>query len=95
MDMPKAILMEEKDNVATLITPIDKGHQVQIEGGEQKYTVQAKDHIPYGHKIALQDIDKGGEVIKYGEVIGRSTDPIKAGSHVHIHNIESLSLGSL
>ncbi len=95
MDMQKAIMMEEKDNVATLITPIDKGQQVQIEVGEQNFTVQAQDPIPYGHKIALKDIDKGGEVIKYGEVIGRSTDHIREGSHVHIHNIESLSLGNL
>jgi altronate dehydratase len=48
-----------------------------------------------GHGIALKDIIKGEEVIKYGEVIGRSTDHIKEGSHVHIHNIESLSLGNL
>jgi altronate dehydratase small subunit len=95
MDMPKAIMMEEKDNVATLITTIDKGHQVQIEVGEKKITVQAIDQIPYGHKIALKDIIKGEEVIKYGEVIGRSTDHIREGSHVHIHNIESLSLGNL
>jgi len=95
MDMPKAIMMEEKDNVATLITSIDKGHQIQIEVGEKKITLQALDDIPYGHKIAFKDIDKGGEVIKYGEVIGRSTDHIKAGCHVHIHNIESLSLGNL
>jgi hypothetical protein len=47
MDMPKAIMMEEKDNVATLITTIDKGHQVQIEVGEKKFTVQTKDHIPW------------------------------------------------
>ena len=95
MDLPKAIMMEEKDNVATLICTIDKDHQVQVEVGEQNFRVQAQDPIPYGHKIALKDIDKGGEVIKYGEVIGRSTDNIKEGSHVHIHNIESLSLGNL
>lgn len=95
MEIKKAILMDEKDNVATLLIEVEKGQQVQIEAGEQNVTLQAKDHIPYGHKIALKDIDKAGEVIKYGEVIGRSTNHIQEGSHVHIHNIESLSLGDL
>jgi altronate dehydratase small subunit len=95
MDMPKAIIMEEKDNVATLITSVDKGHQVQVEAGDKKITVQAQDDIPYGHKIAFTDIDKGEEVIKYGEVIGRSTAHINTGCHVHVHNIESLNLGNL
>ena len=95
MVMQKAIMMEEKDNVATLITTIDIGQQVQIEVGEQNFTVQAQDPIPYGHKIALKDIDKGGEVIKYGEVIGRSTDHIEKGCHVHVHNVESHSLWDL
>ena len=95
MDVPKAIMIEEKDNVATLLSGIEEGSQVQIEISERNFTVQAIDQIPYGHKIALKDIIKGEEVIKYGEVIGRSTDHIKEGSHVHIHNIESLSLGNL
>jgi len=87
--------MDEKDNVATLLIEVESGQQVLIESGEQNVTVQASEKIPYGHKIALKDIDKAGEVVKYGEVIGRSTDPIQKGCHVHVHNIESLNLGDL
>jgi altronate dehydratase small subunit len=47
-------------------------------------------HIPYGHKFATRDIAKGEDIIKYGEVIGRATQDIKAGSHTHIQNLESL-----
>jgi len=95
MNIQKAIIMEQKDNVATLLSGIEEGSQVQIEIGERNFTVQAKEPIPYGHKIALKDIDKGGEVIKYGEVIGRAIDHIKEGTHVHVHNTESLSAGNL
>lgn len=46
--------------------------------------------ISYGHKFAVEDIQRGTNVIKYGEVIGRATAPIPRGAHAHVHNIESL-----
>jgi len=95
MNIQQAIMMDEKDNVATLLTAIEKGHQVQIKVGERSFTVQAKETIPYGHKIALKDIEKGGKVIKYSEVIGQALDPIEEGTHVHVHNTESLSAKNL
>ena len=52
-------------------------------------TLTGKGDIPAGHKIALQDIQKGEFVIKYGEIIGRATDTIKKGEWVHTHNIKS------
>jgi altronate dehydratase small subunit len=95
MDIQKAIMMDQNDNVATLLSAIEEGNQVQIAVDEQNFTIQAKQAIPYGHKIALKDIEKGREVIKYGEVIGRAKDHIKEGTHVHVHNTESLSAGDL
>jgi altronate dehydratase small subunit len=35
-------------------------------------------------------IEKGEAIVKYGEVIGRATQQIILGKHVHIHNVESL-----
>lgn len=52
-------------------------------------TLTGKGDIPAGHKIALQDIEQGEFVIKYGEIIGRATIPIKQGEWVHTHNIKS------
>ena len=40
-----------------------------------------------GHKYALRDIAEGEAVIKYGNPIGHATAPIKAGEHVHFHNV--------
>ncbi len=52
-------------------------------------TVKANADIPYGHKIALVDIPKGAQVTKYALSIGSALEDIKAGDHVHIHNVES------
>jgi hypothetical protein len=45
-----------------------------------------KEPIPFGHKVARQDIAKGDSVIKYGVAIGKATTTIRAGEHVHVHN---------
>lgn len=51
--------------------------------------LEAAGDIPAGHKIALTDIAAGEKVIKYGEVIGRATADIRAGDHVHTHNVRT------
>ena len=42
-----------------------------------------------GHKYALRDIAKGENIIKYGNPIGHATADIKAGEHVHTHNVKT------
>jgi altronate hydrolase len=43
--------------------------------------------VPRGHKTAVRDIPEGAPVRKYGQVIGVATAPIRAGGHVHTHNL--------
>lgn len=49
--------------------------------------VEPRDDIPGGHKVAVHDIADGAPVHKYGTVIGFASQPIKAGEHVHVHNL--------
>lgn len=51
--------------------------------------LKGNDKIPAGHKFARRDIKKDEFVIKYGQVIGRATQEIKAGDWVHTHNVKS------
>jgi len=90
-DFIKAILMNEKDNVATALLPVKKGRNVEIIYNNDVSTlVIALDDIDIYHKIAIKSIDNGDKVYKYGETIGRATGFIKAGQHVHVNNIESV-----
>lgn len=43
--------------------------------------------VPSGHKIALVDIQKGKSVRRYGQVIGVARQDIRAGEHIHVHNL--------
>ena len=49
--------------------------------------------IGTGHKIALCALAGGAKVIKYGQPIGLTTQPIGVGEHVHIHNVVSSRAG--
>lgn len=46
--------------------------------------------FPFSHKIALTDLAKEQEVIKYGELIGKTNKEIKAGCLVDHNNIYSV-----
>ena len=47
----------------------------------------ALEPIQRGHKVAISAIGKGEYVTKYGQPIGRATEDIKPGQHVHTHNL--------
>ena len=86
-----ALKHDEADAVAVVIVDIESGaavSAVSLEGKPQE-TVNAVDDIPLGHKIALKDIAAGEQVIKYGRSIGRASQNIKTGEHVHTHNVKS------
>ncbi|MEM3193198.1 MAG: UxaA family hydrolase [Candidatus Micrarchaeaceae archaeon] len=80
------LIITKKDNVAVALKDLKKGSKIELA---DKVPLLVLDDIPTGHKIALSDIPKGGEVIKYGEVIGKATQEIKRGMWVHVHNVES------
>ena len=46
-------------------------------------------NLQTGHKIAVCDILKGADVIKYGYPIGYATEDIKKGDSVHSHNMKT------
>lgn len=85
----RAIVINEKDNVATALEDIPAGARVKIRVGAEEHEIQVVTPIQFGHKFALRPIPKGGDVIKYGEVIGKTTADISPGEHVHVHNVES------
>ncbi len=89
MSEHKAVVMKAEDNVATVVETIEAGADVLIEVDSRRATVHVADRIPFGHKFAVREIAKGERVVKDGEPIGVATRDIKAGSHVHVHNVES------
>jgi len=84
--MIKASKVSSNDNIAILLEDISKGEVCEYGAGNKQ---KANQDIPFGHKIALIDINTGEDIIKYGHIIGYATQPIKQGDLVHNHNIRS------
>ena len=87
--MLRAIVLHPDDNVATLIDAGRAAQSVQLTG-EATGGIELLADVPFGHKCAVRPIAKGDAIRKYGQVVGRATAPIRAGDHVHVHNVEAL-----
>jgi hypothetical protein len=79
-----ALIINESDNVAVALEDIDKGKAVCLPDGRE---LTAEDDIPFSHKIALWELARGEDIVKYGEVIGQAGQDIRAGEWVHTHNL--------
>ncbi|MGV6875674.1 UxaA family hydrolase [Pseudochelatococcus sp. B33] len=82
-DVSPAILLNSLDNVAVARAAIPTGTEIFLNDRR----VVAEDDIPSGHKIALEPIEAGRPVLKYGQTIGIASHPIAAGQHVHLQNL--------
>lgn len=92
--MKKAIQIDDRDNVATVSSELSAGEEIEVlsPGGGIVSRLRTLDLIPFGHKIALSDLEKGASIVKYGEVIGIATALINVGRWVHVHNVESAAV---
>lgn len=75
------IVLNPRDNVAVARVPLQQGTFAE--------TIRVREDVAPGHKIALQSISAGREILKYGETIGRASHDVLAGDWVHSHNLVS------
>ncbi len=86
------VVHEEGDSVGTIVVEgIQAGQELTgwVMEQDKTITLSTLSDIPIGHKIALGDLAKDDTVIKYGVDIGRVVAPIKAGEHLHVHNVKT------
>jgi len=72
------------DDVAVAIKPLKAGETITLPDGG---SLTLATDIPRSHKLALHDLAQGAPVHKYGQIIGVTTVPVLAGSHIHSHNL--------
>lgn len=77
----KYVRITEQDNVVVVVQDTSKGTEI-MEG------LAANQDIPQAHKVALADIPAGGEVIRYGVVLGYAVHDIKKGDWINEHMLE-------
>lgn len=86
------IVHDEADTVGVVVVEgVEAGQELTGWVMDQDKTINIKvvDAVPIGHKFALRDLDENATVMKYNTDIGRTVAPVKAGEHVHVHNLKT------
>lgn len=76
--MQTFIRLNPRDNVAIVVNAMAKGTEM-MPG------VVTLEDIPQGHKVALCDIPKDGDIIRYGVTLGYALEAIPRGSWINEH----------
>lgn len=84
----QAIILHEKDNVATAIRDLPQSTEIKFDQAGRSCILIER--IPFGHKFSLAELHEGDKIYKYGVAIGRLVQSVKPGAHVHLHNLVSL-----
>lgn len=87
--MKRMILANKIDNVVTTVNALEIDDQCDYYFEDSVCKITVTDTVPVYHKVAIKAIEKGEDIIKYGEVIGCASHFIKQGGWVHIHNVDS------
>jgi altronate hydrolase len=89
--MKEYLKINPADNVAVAISPLTAGKTITVDGRDIKLVTD----IPAGHKVALQDIAEGENIIKYGFPIGHARHAIARGSYLDHQDIKTNLAGQL
>jgi altronate hydrolase len=83
--MKKVLRLNASDNVGVALENLIKGDVIDCGSS----TINILEDIPSGHKVAIEGIKTGNNVIKYGVAIGHALTDIFRGAWVHTHNVKT------
>lgn len=90
-EQSQVIKIHPEDNVMVCLQDMKKGDQLHADGN----SITLLEDISSGHKVAIQPIKEGTDIIKYGFPIGHATENIEVGAFVHSHNVKTNLKGEL
>lgn len=85
-----SLIINKNDSVAVTIEELKEGDVAKYKVGDEMRKITIIQNVPIYHKFALVNVKEGDLVYKYGQVIGKATQDIKIGQHVHTHNITGI-----
>ncbi|WP_026565418.1 UxaA family hydrolase [Bacillus sp. UNC41MFS5] len=77
--------IHNNDNIILALKDLQKDQQLDVDG----VTIQLKEVIYRGHKVAIKEIVENEEIIKYGYPIGHALTKIAPGELIHTHNTKT------
>lgn len=91
MNQSSFIKINPADSVVVCLRQLNKGETINVDNKE----VCVLQDTPAGHKILINDTNKGDNIIKYGYPIGHAMEDLKAGVWVNENNLKTNLSGTL
>ncbi len=85
------IKINPADSVVVCLQAMPKGETISVDGK----TVILNQDTPAGHKVLINDVSEGTDIIKYGYPIGHAMQDLKAGDWVNENNLKTNLAGTL
>ena len=83
--MKQFIRINDEDDVVVLLEEGIKDDNINVYGKQ----ITLLENIPKGHKVAIKNINKECNILKYGYSIGKAKEDIKEGEWIHTHNMQT------
>lgn len=77
------VQIHPKDNIIAAISDLSGGTPVDVKG----VAFNLVEDIPAKHKFSLRDFAIGDQLLMYGVLIGKATEPIKQGARISTQNV--------
>ena len=81
--MQKVLQLDPRDNVLIALTDLKEGEQVEFNG--TSYSLNSD--VSVKHKFAIAELPVGADVIMYGVLVGKTSQPVKRGEALTLHNL--------
>ena len=91
MELKTYLKINPADSVVVCLQPKKQGDIIEVDG-QQIIVLQ---DTPAGHKVLINDVRKGDDIIKYGYPIGHALEDLKAGKWVNENNLKTNLSGTL
>lgn len=89
-DYPDFLAHRDGDAVAVAVRDVTPGRaRIGYVDGSASVEVDVAAEIPLGHKVALNDLSAGADLVEYGVRVGIASTDINKGDYVHTHNVRS------
>src|SRR6266436_5847912 len=79
----RVLRLDPRDNALVALTDLRKGETINFAGSD--YVLLAD--VPAKHKFVTADLPAGGDVIMYGVLVGRTSEPLQRGGLLSTRNL--------
>src|SRR5437773_2332192 len=81
--MQKVLQLDPRDNVLIALRDLKQNEEIEFSG--EKYSLLS--NVPAKHKFATKELPAGSQVMMYGVLVGKTSQPVRRGQLLSLSNV--------